>query len=57
MPEITGAVSFRHVTFSYEKEKEVLKDVSFEIEPGQTVALIGPTGAGKSTIVNLICRF
>ena len=57
MPEITGAVSFRHVTISYEKEKEVLKDVSFEIEPGQTVALIGPTGAGKSTIVNLICRF
>lgn len=57
MPEITGAVSFRHVTFSYEKEKEVLKDVSFEIEPGQTVALIGPTGAGKSTIVNLICHF
>ena len=57
MREITGAVSFRHVTFSYEKEKEVLKDVSFEIEPGQTVALIGPTGAGKSTIVNLICRF
>lgn len=57
MPEITGAVSFRHVTFSYEKEKEVLKDVSFEIEPGQTVALIGPTGAGKSTIVNLVCRF
>lgn len=57
MPEITGAVSFRHVTFFYEKEKEVLKDVSFEIEPGQTVALIGPTGAGKSTIVNLICRF
>ena len=57
MPEITGAVSFRHVTFTYEKEKEVLKDVSFEIEPGQTVALIGPTGAGKSTIVNLICRF
>lgn len=57
MPEITGAVSFRHVTFSYEKEKEVLKDVSFEIEPGQTVALIGPTGAGKTTIVNLICRF
>lgn len=57
MPEITGAVSFRHVTFSYEKEKEVLKDVSFEIEPGQTVALIGATGAGKSTIVNLICRF
>lgn len=57
MPEITGAVSFRHVTFSYEKEEEVLKDVSFEIEPGQTVALIGPTGAGKSTIVNLICRF
>lgn len=57
MPKIAGAVSFRHVTFSYEKEKEVLKDVSFEIKPGQTVALIGPTGAGKSTIVNLICRF
>nr|WP_317380150.1 ABC transporter ATP-binding protein [uncultured Faecalimonas sp.] len=57
MPEIAGAVSFQHVTFAYEKEKAVLKDVSFEIEPGQTVALIGPTGAGKSTIVNLICRF
>lgn len=57
MPEITGAVSFQHVTFAYEKEKAVLKDVSFEIQQGQTVALIGPTGAGKSTIVNLICRF
>ena len=57
MPEIVGRVEFDNVTFSYDDKKMVLEDVSFDIEPGETVALVGPTGAGKSTIVNLISRF
>ncbi|MBO5032027.1 MAG: ABC transporter ATP-binding protein [Lachnospiraceae bacterium] len=57
MPEITGAVDFEHVSFSYDENTQVLKDVSFHINPGETIALVGPTGAGKTTIVNLISRF
>lgn len=57
MPPIIGAVEFDNVSFSYEKGKEVLHRVSFKVEPGMSVALVGPTGAGKSTIVNLISRF
>ncbi len=57
MPPIEGKVEFDHVTFSYDREKVVLNDVSFTIQPGETVALVGPTGAGKSTIVNLVSRF
>ena len=57
MPKIKGEVEFEHVTFSYEKGKEVLHDVSFKVNPGESVALVGPTGAGKSTIVSLISRF
>ena len=57
MPEIKGDVTFKNVTFSYEPGKEVLKDVSFEVKAGESVALVGQTGAGKSTIVNLISRF
>ncbi|MBR3503238.1 MAG: ABC transporter ATP-binding protein [Clostridia bacterium] len=57
MPPIQGRVRFEDVTFSYDPEKVVLKDVSFDVEPGQTIALVGPTGAGKSTVVNLISRF
>ncbi len=57
MPEIQGRVNFEHVTFDYEEGKDVLKDLSFTVEPGESVALVGPTGAGKSTIVNLISRF
>ncbi|MGI6670045.1 MAG: ABC transporter ATP-binding protein [Christensenellales bacterium] len=57
MPPIEGTVAFEHVTFSYGPEKVVLHDVSFTVKPGQTVALVGPTGSGKSTIVNLISRF
>ncbi|MBO4668725.1 MAG: ABC transporter ATP-binding protein [Lachnospiraceae bacterium] len=57
MPPIKGAVEFKDVSFSYEKGKEVLHKVSFDIKPGMSVALVGPTGAGKSTIVNLISRF
>lgn len=57
MPEITGEVTFEHVNFSYDDKVKVLDDVSFRIMPGETIALVGPTGAGKSTIVNLISRF
>jgi len=57
MPPIKGKVTFEHVTFAYEEGKDVLKDLSFTVEPGESVALVGPTGAGKSTIVNLISRF
>lgn len=57
MPEIKGEVTFEHVTFGYEADKTVLDDISFTVKPGESVALVGPTGAGKSTIVNLISRF
>ncbi len=57
IPPIHGQVSFSHVSFAYEKDIKVLNDVSFDIKPGETIALVGPTGAGKTTIVNLISRF
>ena len=57
MPTIRGEVTFDHVSFSYDKSKKILKDVSFTVKPGESIALVGPTGAGKSTIVNLISRF
>lgn len=57
MPPIRGEVTFEHVNFSYDDKTKVLDDVSFRIRPGETIALVGPTGAGKSTIVNLISRF
>ncbi|MCQ2523532.1 MAG: ABC transporter ATP-binding protein/permease [Lachnospiraceae bacterium] len=57
MPPIVGNVRFENVSFSYEDGVEVLKNVDFNITPGETIALVGPTGAGKTTIVNLISRF
>lgn len=57
MPAIKGKVIFDHVSFAYDKDTQVLNDVSFTIQPGETIALVGPTGAGKTTIVNLISRF
>ncbi len=57
IPPIQGQVTFSHVSFSYEENVKVLDDVSFDIKPGETIALVGPTGAGKTTIVNLISRF
>ncbi len=57
LPPIEGRVTFDDVTFSYDADKVILKNVSFDITPGQTIALVGPTGAGKSTVVNLISRF
>ena len=57
LPPIRGHVEFDHVNFSYEPGTRVLKDVNFTITPGMTVAIVGPTGAGKTTIVNLLSRF
>ncbi len=57
IPEIKGEVEYKDVTFSYEEGKTILENVSFKAAPGQSVALVGPTGAGKSTVVNLLCRF
>ncbi|MGT9143316.1 ABC transporter ATP-binding protein [Enterococcus faecalis] len=57
LPPIKGTVDFQHVYFRYEEGKNILIDVSFHIEPGQTIALVGPTGAGKTTIINLLSRF
>ena len=57
MPPIVGKVELRHVSFSYRGDRQVLHDVDLIIEPGQTVALVGPTGAGKTSIANLIARF
>jgi len=57
LPPIKGHVVFDHVTFGYDPEVPVLNDICFEAKPGQTIALVGPTGAGKSSIINLICRF
>ena len=57
MPPIYGKVEFKDVTFSYEDNIEILKKINFYAEKGQTVAIVGPTGAGKTTIVNLISRF
>jgi ATP-binding cassette subfamily B protein len=53
----TGRVCFDHVSFSYGKHSDVLKDITFEVRPNQIVALVGPTGSGKTSIVNLIPRF
>ena len=56
-PPIRGEIRFDNVRFAYQQEREVLHGVSFTAHPGQTIALVGPTGSGKSTIVNLISRF
>ncbi len=57
LPPVQGAVKFDHVSFEYQAGKPVLIDVSLEAQPGQTIALVGPTGAGKTTIISLLSRF
>jgi ATP-binding cassette subfamily B protein len=56
-PSLKGRISFDHVSFSYDGDKQVLKDISFTIEAGQVAAIVGPSGTGKTTIVSLIPRF
>jgi len=57
LTDIRGAVEFNHVNFSYEEGKTVLEDIHFRTRPGQVVAVVGPTGAGKTTLINLLSRF
>lgn len=57
LPVIRGEVRFEHVDFEYETNRKALKDISFTVSPGQTIALVGQTGAGKSTVINLLSRF
>jgi ATP-binding cassette subfamily B protein len=54
---LQGDIEFDHVNFYYDKDKSVLDDFTFTVRQGETIALVGPTGGGKSTIVNLVCRF
>ena len=57
LPEIKGDVSFEHVSFSYDEGMPILNDISFSCKAGDTIALVGPTGAGKTTVVSLLSRF
>ena len=57
LPQIVGKVEFDHVGFSYDGSRKILNDICLKAEPGESIALVGPTGAGKTTIVNLISRF
>ncbi len=57
LPALSGRVAFDHVSFAYREEREALSDVTFQAEPNQVIALIGPTGSGKTSLVNLIPRF
>jgi ATP-binding cassette subfamily B protein len=57
LPPVTGEVSFEHVDFRYEPQTPLIQGLSLEVRPGQTIAIAGPTGAGKTTLVNLLMRF
>ncbi len=55
--DVSGSVDFDHVTFGYREDQEIIRDFSVHVEPGQRIAIVGPTGAGKTTLINLLMRF
>jgi ATP-binding cassette, subfamily B, bacterial len=55
-PLVSGKIEFKNVSFSYEKQHQILKNINFTVEPGETIAILGPTGSGKSTLVHLLAR-
>ncbi|MGA7354211.1 MAG: ABC transporter ATP-binding protein [Candidatus Cybelea sp.] len=57
LPDVTGDIAFENVTFSYDGKRDILKDVSFHVRPGEVAAFVGPSGAGKTTITQLVPRF
>ena len=57
LDNVKGQVDFDNVTFSYEDDINILENMNLHVKPGETIALVGPTGAGKTTIINLITRF
>jgi len=57
MPQIKGRVEFENVTFGYEPDEPVLRDMNFVVEPGEMIGLVGHSGAGKTTLINLVCHF
>ncbi|MFB6468268.1 ABC transporter ATP-binding protein [Cytobacillus sp. Hz8] len=57
LPSVKGKVSFEHVDFGYTDDKIIIQDMNIDVQPGQTVAIVGPTGAGKTTLINLLMRF
>lgn len=57
VPSLTGRVTFEHVDFSYSPDKPLIRDFNLTVEPGEMVAIVGPTGAGKTTLINLLMRF
>ncbi|EKZ7092490.1 ABC transporter ATP-binding protein, partial [Listeria monocytogenes] len=57
MPPIVGDVDFKDVYFRYEEGVDILKGINFHVDAGESIALVGPTGAGKTTIINLLSRF
>ena len=57
LSQADGSLTLSHVSFSYDKEKELLKDLNLKVAPGQKIAIVGPTGCGKTTLINLLMRF
>lgn len=57
LPEVHGDVTFKHVSFGYTPEVQLMKDLNIDVKAGETVAIVGPTGAGKTTVINLLMRF
>ena len=57
LKEVKGEIDFKNVCFGYNKTKNIIEDFNLKVSPGQVVAIVGPTGAGKTTLINLLMRF